>query len=166
MGRSTAPKGFYTAAQAMKKEGIVIGFLGLIPFTHDALETIMNETQTTFYLTYSNLLEDKNNIVAFKEGEKVESLFIDMAVKQDIPKHEQYGMRILQGFLEVLEELAEQKIIVKKLHASSSAPNAIKLCRNMRFTELPRIGESSRLRFELDLEKTDLPILKEYQHLT
>lgn len=152
----------------IKKEEVVIGFLGLIPFTSEALTKIMNEPQSTFYFTYSELLGDEKNIVAFKKREKVESLFIDIAVRQDIPNHKQYGMRIIKGLKEVLLELARQGIAVRKLHASSSVPDAIRLCQSLKFTELPKLGESSRRCFELDLETADLEnaglsIFKDYQ---
>ena len=148
-----------------KKENIVIGFLGLIPFTTDALDIVMSEAQINFYLTYQKMLEQKGSIHPFKVGQRVESLFLDIAVKKGIPNSEQYGMRLILGGIEVLEDLAKQGSVVKKLYASSSSSDGIQLCKSFGFKELPKLTETTRLRFELDLETTNLSLMSKYQEI-
>lgn len=147
----------------VKKEGITIGFLGLIPFRRDILEEIMKAEQNDFYVRYQQILEMPDSILPFIPGEPIYSLSLDLQVRKGTPKEELYGMRLIQGCIEVLGELAMQGILVEKLHASSGAPHAIKLCRDAGFTELPPLPGSARKRFELDLATTKSPFVRDYQ---
>jgi hypothetical protein len=147
----------------VKKEGITIGFLGVIPFRKDILEEIMMAEQNDFYLRYQQILEMPDSILSFIPGQPIYSLSLDLQVRKGTPKEELYGMRLIQGCIEILGELARENIIVEKLHASSGAPHAIKLCRDAGFNELPPLPGSSRKRFELDLATTRSPFAKDYQ---
>lgn len=149
----------------IKKEGIVIGFLGLIPFRRDILEEIMNAGQNDFYLRYQQILEMPNSILPFIPEQPVYSLSLDMQIKKGTPKEGQYGMRLIQGCIEVLEELARQNIVVEKLHASSGAERAIKLSREAGFKELPQLPGTTRKRFEMDMATTKSPFAKDYQKI-
>jgi len=147
----------------VKKEGIIIGFLGLVPFRKDILEEIMSAGQNDFYLRYQQILAMPDSILPFVPRKVIHSLSLDLQVKKGTPKEELYGMRLIQGCIEVLGELAEQGIIVEKLHASSGAPHAIKLCIDAGFTELPQLSGTTRRRFELDLATTKSPFARDYQ---
>lgn len=147
----------------VKKEGIIVGFLGLIPFRKDILDEIMQAGQNNFYLRYQEILKMPDSILPFVPGEPIYSLSLDLQVRKGTPKEEQYGMRLIQGCIKVLGELTQQNIIVEKLHASSGAPHAIQLCRDAGFTELPPLPESNRKRFELDLASTKSPFARDYQ---
>lgn len=149
----------------LKKEGLVIGFLGLIPFRKDILDEIMNTGHNDFYLRYQEILQMSDSILPFIPGQPIYSLSLDMQVKKGTPKEQVYGMRLIQGCIEVLKELAEQNIIVEKLHASSGAAHAIKLCRDAGFTELPPLPETTRKRFEMDLATTRSPFAKDYRKM-
>ncbi|MGI9057002.1 MAG: hypothetical protein ACR2H5_00290 [Ktedonobacteraceae bacterium] len=149
----------------VKKEGIVVGFLGLIPFRRDILEEIMNAGQNNFYLRYQQILEMPDSILPFVPGQPVHSLSLDMQVRRGTPKEELYGMRLIQGCIEVLGMLAEQNITIEKLHASSGAAHAIKLCRDAGFTELPQLPGTTRKRFEMDLATSKSPFARDYQKM-
>jgi len=149
----------------VKKEGIVVGFLGLIPFRRDILEEIMSAGQNDFYLRYQQILEMSDSILPFIPGQPVYSLSLDMQVRKGTPKEELYGMRLIQGCIEVLGKLAEQNITIEKLHASSGAPHAIKLCRDAGFTELPQLPGTTRKRFEMNLATAKSPFAKDYQKM-
>ncbi|MBA2396518.1 MAG: helix-turn-helix domain-containing protein [Ktedonobacteraceae bacterium] len=147
----------------VKKEDITVGFLGIIPFREDILKEIMIAEQNDFYLRYQQILEMPDSILPFVPGKPVYSLSLDLQVRKGTPKEELYGMRLIQGCIETLGDLARRDIIVEKLHASSGAPHAIKLCRDAGFTELPPLPGSNRKRFELDLATTTSPFARDYQ---
>lgn len=149
----------------IKKEGIVIGFLGLIPFRRDILEEIMNAGQNDFYFRYQQILEMPDSILPFIPEQPIYSLSLDMQIKKGTPKEEQYGMRLIQGCMEVLEGLVKQHIVIEKLHASSGAEHAIKLARETGFIELPQLPGTTRKRFEMDLAMTRSPFAKGYQEI-
>lgn len=149
----------------VKKENIIVGFLGVIPFRRDILEEIMRAEQNDFYLRYQEILEMPDSILPFIPGTPVYSLSLDLQIRKGTPKEQLYGMRLIQGCIEVIGDLAKRDIVVEKLHASSGAPHAIKLCRDAGFTELPPLPGSNRKRFELDLATTTSPFAKEYQEI-
>jgi len=149
----------------VEKGGIIIGFLGIIPFIKDILDEIMKAEQNDFYLRYQEILEMPDSILPLIPGKPIYSLSLDLQVKKGTPREEIYGMRLIQGCIEILGELAKQNIIIEKLHASSRAPHAIQLCRDAGFTELPPLPGSPRKRFELDLATTKSPFARDYQKI-
>lgn len=142
----------------VKQDGILVGYVALTPFKKEALDAFMGEE-------YVEVVEGPDIILPFVPGQSIESLFLDIGVKKGLSKGQTYGMRLIMGTAEVLEHFAEQGSIVKKLHATSSVPDGIKLCRDLGFTELPLLSGSSRHRFELDLEKSTSSLLKRYQEI-
>jgi len=142
----------------VKKEGIVVGFLGLTPFKQEMLDALMSES----YQPISGVAE---TILPFVPGQPIDNLFLDIGIRKGVPKSEAYGLRLIRGGLEVLETFAKQGSMVRNLYAASSTPDGIKLCREIGFTEIPSQTESSRKRFELNLEKSQSPFLKEYQKI-
>lgn len=142
----------------VKQDNIIVGFLALTPFKEEALKVFMGET-------YEHIIGDADIILPFTPGEPIESLFLDIGVRRGLHKGKQYGMRLLQGAIEVLEDFARQGSIVKKLLATSSVPDGINLCRGLGFQELPMLAGSARHRFELDLETASSPFLKKYQKI-
>ncbi|MBA2287321.1 MAG: helix-turn-helix domain-containing protein [Ktedonobacteraceae bacterium] len=140
----------------VKQDGIVVGFLSLTPFKEESLKAFMGET-------YEHVIEGPGSIEPFVSGKPIESLFLDIGVRRGLRKGTKYGMRLIQGGIEVLEDFAKQGNIVKKLVATSSVPDGINLCKGLGFKELPLLPGSARHRFELDLETSNLPHLKKYQ---
>src|SRR5215469_683963 len=65
----------------VKKEGIIVGFLGLIPFRREILEEIMQAEQNDFYLRYQEILAMPDSILPFIPGELVYSLSLDLQVR-------------------------------------------------------------------------------------
>lgn len=154
-GYKKNPYTYYVA----KKEGIVVGFLGLLPLSKESLKTMMQED-------YKVTPEAMADVLPFIEGQPIDNLFLDIAVRKGIPQSEPYGMRLIQGGLEAIESFATQGSPIRMLYAASSTPFGIKLCRDMGFTELPTtIPGASRKRFEIDLSKSKSPFLRKYQKI-
>lgn len=141
----------------VKKEGIVVGFLGMTPLKEKALERVMAENFQPVDL-------GPDNILPFIPGQPIENLFLDIVVRKGV-KSEPYGMRLLEGGREVLEDFAKQGSPVHMMYAASSTPDGIKLCRDIGFTELPAITGASRKRFELNPSNVKSPYLKKYQEI-
>lgn len=143
----------------VKQDGIVTGFLSLTPFTQEALNSFMGVKG------YEKVIEGADAILPFKPGELIDSLFLDIGVRRGLNKGTKYGMRLVMGGIQVLEDFAKQGNIVKKLLATSSVPDGINLCKGLGFKEIPTAPGSTRHHFELDLETSDNPLLKEYQQI-
>ena len=125
----------------------------------------MSAGQNDFYLRYQQILAMPDSILPFIPEQPIYSLSLDMQVRKGTPKEELYGMRLIQGCIEILGELARQNIMVEKLHASSGAAHAIQLCRDAGFTELPQLPGTTRKRFEMDLATAKSPFAKDYQRI-
>jgi len=140
----------------VKQDGIVVGFLGIIPIKEDTLEKMMQQP---------GLNETAEDILPFTSGVTIHGIFLEIGVRSDIPRNRKYGRRLIEGGFNVLERLAEKGIIIEKVYAHSRTPDGINLCRRIGFSETPPIDGDTRIRFELDLEKSNYPLLKSYQEI-
>ncbi|MEO7022018.1 MAG: helix-turn-helix domain-containing protein [Ktedonobacteraceae bacterium] len=146
----------------LKQEEIIVGYVGLFPLKHDAIEAIMSGLDEDRFRT--GILAPAN-IIPFKTGEAKE-LFLTIGAKQDVKKSTIYGSRILSGAIEVLEHLARKGVIVENLYATSRTRDGIKLCKGLGFHQtIPTEEEDNLLRFKLDLTTTTSPLLKRYQRI-
>jgi len=109
--------------------------------------------------------ETTEDILQFIPGTTIHGIFLEIGVRSDTPKNRKYGRHLIEGGFNVLEKLAEKDIIIEKAYVHSRTPDGINLCRKIGFKEAPPIGEDTRIRFELDLEKSDYPLLKKYQEI-
>ena len=141
----------------VKKEGVVVGFIGMTPLKEKPLEQVMEENFQPVDL-------GPDSILPFVPGQPIDNLFLDIAVRKGV-KSEPYGMRLLYSGLEVIEDFAKQGNLIKMIYAASSTPDGIKLCRGMGFTELPAKPGASRRRFEIDPSKAKSPFLRKYQNI-
>lgn len=146
----------------LRQEELIVGYLGMFPLKHEAIEAIMSGiTEDRFR---SGLLTPEN-ILPFEPG-KVEELFLIIAVRQELKRSITYGARLIGGGVETLESFARKGIIIKRLYATSRTRDGIKLSRDMGFIQVtPATEEDDLSRFELDLEKTNSPLLKKYRRI-
>ena len=73
-----------------------------------------------------------------------------------------YSFKLLRDTITVLEEFAEQGMPVKKIYGTSERVDGIRLARKLGMKETKYEGDKI-IRYELDLETSDNPLLKEYQ---
>lgn len=152
------PEIFYV----LKQGEIIVGYIGLFPLKHEAIETIMSGMEEDRFRTGTL---SPTNIVPFKPGEAKE-LFSIIGAKQDVKKSTIYGSRLISGAIEVLEHFARRGIIIESLYATSRTRDGIKLCKGLGFKQtIPNEEEDNLLRFKLDLLTTTNPLLKRYQRI-
>ena len=97
---------------------------------------------------------------------RARSSFYEIGVRPDIPKNRKYGQHLIEGAFSVLESFAERGILIKKAYAHSRTPDGINLCRKIGFKETPPVVEGdTRVRFELELEQSSHPLLRNYQEI-
>ena len=75
-----------------------------------------------------------------------------------------HGHHLIAGAIRTLEDLARRGIPVKKLYATSSTSDGIRLSRKLGFREIAFPGDPL-LRFELDLETAETPLVRKYQEI-
>jgi hypothetical protein len=154
----------------VKQEGIVVGYVSLIWFDHEAVKVLMGPTLKKSHITpagsgvYS--ITGPEHVLPFIPGQPIESLFISLAVRPGMSNTEQrdYAFKLLRSIPEVLESFARKGMAVHKLYATSEKGDGIKLARKLGMKET-RYPNDLLLRFELDLEHPDpdIPLVVEYQ---
>ncbi len=106
-------------------------------------------------------IEVPENILQFKPDE-ADHIFLTVGVRQGLARSKYYGMKLILGGHEILEDFARKRVIAKKLYATSRTPDGVRLCRDLGFTERSVPGSDVR-RFELDLETSTSPFVKGYK---
>ncbi|HEU5383000.1 MAG TPA: helix-turn-helix domain-containing protein [Ktedonobacteraceae bacterium] len=154
----TNPDIFYV----LKQEEIIVGYIGLFPLKHEAIEAIMAGMEEDRFRT--GILAPAN-IEPFEPG-KAKELFLIIGAKQDVKKSTIYGSRLISGAVEVLEHFARKGVIIESLYATSRTRDGIKLCKGLGFEQIiPANEEDNLLRFKLDLRTTTNPLLKRYRKI-
>jgi predicted DNA-binding transcriptional regulator AlpA len=138
----------------VKQDGIVVGFVALIPIKEEKLKEMMD---------HPGLNEETEDILSFEPGKTIHGIFLEIGVRSDIPKNRKYGRQLIEGAFKILDVLSEKCVIIEKAYAHSRAPDGISLCRKLGFKEKPPIEGDTRIRFEIELGKSDHPLLKNYR---
>ncbi|GCF06598.1 hypothetical protein [Dictyobacter arantiisoli] len=139
----------------VKQQDIIVGYLNIQPFKPDTLKLMMEGKKRGWEIK-------PDDIYTFEPGNSYDC-FIGLAVRQDIPNHKTYGMRLIMGFYHVLADFAHRGIKIRKLCATSDRPDGMKLCEDLGFIKYPPAEGSTFNRYELDLETSEAMFAKKYQ---
>lgn len=154
----------------VKQENIVVGYISMIWFTDNALKQLMGPTPKQSIITPAGTgvysITGAENILTFTPGKPIDSLFISVGVRPGMSNTEQriYSFKLIRDTITVLEEFAERGMPVKMLYGTSERTDGIKLARKLGMKEIRYEGDNI-IRFELNLEKSDLPMLEEYRKI-
>lgn len=154
----------------LKQENIVVGYISLIWFKEEALNHLMGPTTkhsiTTSAGTGVYAVTGVENIQTFTPGQPIDSLFISIGVRPGISNTEQRinALKLIRDTATILEEFAEQDMPVRKLYGTSERSDGIQLARKLGMREIKYEGDNI-IRFELDLETSDSPLLTEYRRI-
>lgn len=141
----------------VKKENIVAGYITVMPLKHEVIEQLMEEKIRGWDIKAEDILP-------FTPGIPLEC-YTGAAVRAGVYQPKRYGMRLLMGIMETMQELARKGVIIKKLYAVSDTPDGVELSRNLGFEEEPPAPNSTFRRFTLDLETSDSPYAIEYRRI-
>ena len=135
----------------VKQNGIVVGYLNIIPYTPETMEEMMAGRKRGWNIR-------DHDILPFESGGHYDC-FIGIAIRSDFPHSTRYGRRLISGFMGVLEQFAQEGIYIKKLHAVSDQPEGIEIANKLGFVKEPAREGDLFGRYVLDLEKPleDLP---------
>lgn len=149
------PKIFYV----LKYGGTVVGYSTLMPISERAHDEIIQTGKPGYEVIR---LDD---ILPFTPDYPLSYVFLEIAVRDGVPKPKQYAMHLISGTSRALDEFARQGIFMKKLFATSRTPDGIGISRRLGFKETPLPPKGETLAFELDTKTANSPLLDEYQKL-
>lgn len=149
------PEIFYV----LKYMDVVVGYVTFMPVSTKAVE----ELKTTGKRASSVITLD--DILPFTPGEEIEYVFLEIAVRDGVPKPKQYGMRLVLGMSDVMEDFAKREIKFKKLFGTSRTSDGIEMSRKIGFKESSLPSNEGTLFFELDTETNNHPLLEGYQKI-
>ena len=156
------PDAYYVVEQ----DELIVGWIALVPLKEDAISVLMGESKdatSMFVGMHQNVMVPENILPFTVEGAK--NVFLTVGARQGLPRSKTYGMKLILGGYEVLENFARNGIFVKRLYATSRTPDGIKLCRDVGFQEKEDNATSAVKRFWLDLETTSSPLLQAYKRI-
>jgi hypothetical protein len=150
------PRTYYV----VKQEGIVTGYIGFLYLNEEVTRHILSETVPGVPMPPST------EVLPFTQGETIHGLWVGLAVRPGLPSTQaRYtGRHLLTGGIEVLENLAREGMPVKKLYATARTGDGVRLSRKLGFQETI-YPDDPLIRYEIDLEKSDSPLLSEYKKL-
>lgn len=160
----------------VKQENIVTGYVGFLYLNEKTTNTIMSNNAAiqadgipfTFGNppTPSTPEPPEEEVLPFTSGKPIDGLFLGIAVRPGLSATQARlnARRLITGGIEILENLARQGMPVKKLYATSRTTDGIRLSKKLGFKEIV-FPDDPLIRFELDVENSDSPLLKRYQKI-
>jgi len=150
----------------LEQDGLLVGWIALVPMTKGALDVLMGHTKdaTSMFTKMHESVMVPENILSFTTNE-AKNVFLTIGARQGLPRSKAYGMKLLSGGYEVLKEFAASGIIIERLYATSRTPDGVRLCKDLGFQAEETNQTSAVKRFWLDLRASTSPFLKDYQKL-
>lgn len=138
--------------------GEVKGYIHAAPYKPEVLADVMGGKKRSWHI-------QPQDILPYEPG-RMYDLYIGIATAKDVPNHTQrLGFRLISGFMAILEELAAQNIIIRRLYAVSAELDGQRLCKSIGFIQQPT--EEGDLfpdsRFMLDLQASNSHFARLYR---
>lgn len=143
----------------LKYLDLIVGFSVIMPISVRAFEEIISTGKAG-----REIFTDED-ILPFAPKKPIEHLFVEIAVRDEVPKPKQYAMYLILRTRRVIDEFARQGIIIKKLFATGNKTDTVELSRKLGFQEVSLPSSSEILAFELDLETSMSPLVRKYQEI-
>lgn len=136
----------------VKKNGIVIGYITLLPLKPETVKLLMNGDIGTKEIRPTDILPFTPDIPL--------ECWVGIAVKPGVYMPEKYATRLLAGIRRVMTELMQKGIIFKRLWAKSETPDGIRLCKDLGFEEIEPEVQRIPKKFVLNMETSNLPFFE------
>lgn len=141
----------------VKREGIVTGYITLLPLKHEIMKKLMAGEIGTKDL-------QPNDILPFTPGNPLEC-WVGLAVKPGVFRQEAYGIYLISGMLKKIQELAGRGITIARLYAKSETPDGIRMSKRIGFEDITPSPNQMPRQFILDLEISDSTYAKKYREI-
>lgn len=143
----------------LKFMDVVVGYLTFMPVAGKAVDEIM----ATGKRASSVITVD--DILPFVPGTSIEYVFLEIAIRDGVPRPRQYAMHLMLGMSSVLADLAQKDVVIKHFFATSRTKDGIELSRRLGFDEISLPSSEGTRAFLLDVDKSSHPLLHEYKEI-
>ena len=140
----------------VRDHGRLVAFINILPVKHETIMRFIDGEIRGWEIPADDILQ-------FDSGSTVECIIMSMGTSPEINplRRAQAGAKLLSGILELLNGLAQQRVTISKLYATSSTPTGIAILKNAGFKELGHMGK--RVKFELEPLQSDSIAFAEYK---
>ena len=142
----------------VRDHGTLVGFINLLPAKHETIMRFIRGEIRGWEIP-------PDEVLPFTSEDNLECIIMGMATIQDVSltKRVQYGAKIISGFMEFLQDLAQRSVTITAFYATSATPTGIAILRNADFEVIGQVGK--RIAFKLDVLKSESRLLKEYKEI-
>lgn len=140
----------------VRDHGRLVAFINILPVKHETIMRFMDGDIRGWEIPTDDLLQ-------FDPGSTVECIVMSIGTSPEINplRRAQAGAKLISGILELLNGLAQQRVTVSKLYATSSTPTGIAILKNSGFKEIGHMGK--RVKFALEPLLSDSIVFSEYK---
>jgi len=140
----------------VRDRGRLVAFMHVLPVQQETIKRWLNGEIREWEISTKDVL-------LYAPGISVECIITSMVTASDVDKRDrrQYGMRLIRGFLNFLQDLAKQDIAITKFYAMSATPEGSAILRQGKFAERGQVGK--RVAFELNPFTSDTRMAKVYR---
>lgn len=148
----------------LKRNGKVVAYIHIQPLKHEQLMAFMRGEIRGKDITADDL-------DCFETGKTVECLIKSIGATKLIGTTEEtrranqliYLRRLLRGTALEIAKLGRRGVIISKIYATSETPTGIAMGFSAKMEQYSKPLGMGRFRFVLDVEKSDLPLLRPYK---
>ena len=140
----------------VRDHGRLVAFIDILPVKHETIMRFMDGEIRGWEISPDDVLQ-------FDPGSTVECIVMSMGTSPEINplRRVQAGAKLISGILEFLNILAQERVTVSKLYATSQTPTGIAILKNAGFKELEQIGK--RVKFVLEPLLSDSIAFSQYK---
>ena len=121
----------------------IVAFLIVLPVIHNTIKRWINGEIREWEI-------GAEDVLAYTRINPLECIILSMVTTSDVDKNKRrdYGLRIIRGYLNFLEVLAEQGITIARFYSMGTTVEGITILKQAGFEERGQVGK--RVMFELD----------------
>ncbi len=140
----------------VRDHGRLVAFISVLPVKHETIMRFMDGEIRGWEIP-------ADDVLPYNPGSTVECIVMSMGTSPEINplRRAQAGAKLISGVMGFLHDLAQQRVTVSKLYATSATPTGIAILKNAGFREIGHMGK--RVKFELDPLQSDSIVFSEYK---
>jgi hypothetical protein len=140
----------------VRDQGRLVAFMQALPVKRETVQRWLKGEVREWQI-------GAEDVLPYAPGSSVECIITSIATAPDVDKWKRtlYGLRLIRGFLHVLDDLAARDVTITRFYAASTMLDGLSLLKRAKFEKRGFIGK--RAAFELDPLSADTHMAKAYR---